>query len=295
MWNHLAAYDGTTIVLVIAVSLAAAATQRVTGFAFGLVMIGLLPPVLGGTTTQTSAIRLANLLSSVSALVPLVLVAVQFWRYVDRPTLVRTVISAACGLPFGLVLFEWASPVWLGRLSGLVILLLTIDIILRKPPVAATPAEPKWGLIAGFAAGFLHGCVGLPGPPIVLFAARQSWSPNEVRGFVACSMIWIAVSKLVLFAVRGHLTTEVWTWAAATLPAALAGCWIGALVARKLNTIVFQYLVLGTVAISGVQLLLTPGERAPEERAPASGRKVVAVGSGLPKTRVMLDPRRNSP
>jgi uncharacterized membrane protein YfcA len=258
----LAAQDWITLTVVAAVTLLAATVQRVTGFAFGLVIIGLLPAVFDRAGTATPGIRLANLVSSVSAILLLVGMVWQFARYVDRGTLVRTIAGGLCGLPLGLAVFEFVSPVWLARLTGAVILLLTLHMLLRRPFVESAPAHPNWSIGAGLAAGFLHGAVGLPGPPVALFAANQKWPPNTVRGYVACSLVGIALLKVGLFAWRGHVDREVLSWTLITLPAVITGYGLGALLARRLNAMWFHYLVLLIVALSAVQLLATSTQRA---------------------------------
>src|SRR2546422_4960852 len=39
----------------------------------------------------------------------------------------------------------------------------------------------RWGLGAGVLAGVIGGAVGTPGPPVVLYATTQGWSPRTIK------------------------------------------------------------------------------------------------------------------
>ena len=242
--------------IVLGVFLFASAVQRVLGFGFALVVLGLLPMVFDVAETTRSGVRLAHLTSSIAALVPLLLMVWQFHELVDRRALLVTILGAACGLPVGLVIFEVMTPEMLSRLTGGMLLLLVIDVWRRKPGGGELPPLAlKWGGLAGLCAGVLHGSIGVPGPPVVIYAARRGWSPNAFRGFVAASMILISLSKVGLFAARGHIDAEVLRWSSIALPAVVAGYLLGAAIADRVPFVWFRRLVLGVVALSAVQLL----------------------------------------
>ncbi len=235
----------------------AAAVQRILGFAFGLVVLGLLPRLFDQTGTDNAGIHLANLAGSIIAVIPLMMLCFQFFREADWRAIAVTGVSSFAGLPAGMWVYEAIPPTWLARLTGGIILLLILDSFLRRNPnTETTPVSLRWGMLAGGAAGVLHGSVGLPGPPIVIFATRQQWSPNAFRGFTACSMIWLSLAKIGLFAWRGHIDQEVGTWSLMGVPFVLVGYVLGQRVARWINPGLFRFLVLAVVTLSAVRLLM---------------------------------------
>ncbi|MEZ6057698.1 MAG: sulfite exporter TauE/SafE family protein [Planctomycetaceae bacterium] len=284
--------------------------QRLLGFGFALSTLSLLTFLFTTLREGSESIHLAILVMSVASLLPSSLVVTQFYRQIDRRRMLATLSGAMIGLPMGMIIFEEFSAVGLARMSGVLLLILVVDTLRRgtqpldppernltaietsptpeiapketrnnvddSPPSSGTGPGIGWGLVAGGCAGVLHGAIGIPGPPIVLYGTRQSWTPNQFRAFASGALILVSYFKFGLFALRGHITTEVLAWAMWGIPCMLLGYWMAARLADRVSEKLFRLAVLLLVGVSGVGLLRYSPDELPEETTKVPS---VAVGS----------------
>ena len=132
VWTAIVEAGGLPV-LVLVSFMFAAFVQRVLGFGFALVVLGMLPAAFDAAGTILPGVRLAHLTSSLAAVLPLVVMVLQFHQQIDRSALIVTILGAAIGLPLGLLVFEIMTPQSLSRLTGAALLLLVWDVWRRKP------------------------------------------------------------------------------------------------------------------------------------------------------------------
>ena len=68
---------------------------------------------------------------------------------------------------------------WVG---GMLLVALVSRFVARPQPRAEVGALATW--IAGSIAGVLVGLIGMPGPPLVIYALAHDWTKDEFRGFL---------------------------------------------------------------------------------------------------------------
>jgi len=237
----------------------ASATQRLLGFGFALVLISLLTPLLGRLSPLHNGIAMANLLATLSALVPILMVVYQFVAKAERTKLVLTFIGAIVGLPLGLLFFERASPVWLARGTGAVLLVMIVESLFQKSGTDHSRKRPPgriWALVVGGVAGVLHGAVGVPGPPVVVYGSKQNWTPDQFRGYLGGALVLVTLTKAAMFATRGHIDSAVVSWSLFSIPFTLAGYQLGRYADARINPIWFRRFVLILVTLGTLNLLL---------------------------------------
>src|SRR5712664_4091633 len=79
------------------------------------------------------------------------------------------VLGTVAGTPLGVWVLASVSGGMLNRLIGG---MLVVAVLLEGR---------RWGLGAGILAGVIGGAVGTPGPPVVLYATTQGWSPRAIK------------------------------------------------------------------------------------------------------------------
>ena len=182
----------------------ASLVMGLAGFGIGLVSLALLPYVM----SPADAIVLMTLYAAAFALAIFVPVRRDF-----TPGQVGDlVLGTVAGTPLGVWALASVEASLLNRLIGLMLLVaVALEWGGRSP---ARLAGRRWGLGAGVLAGVIGGAVGTPGPPVVVYATTQGWSPRTIK---ANLQAFFVVNQAVILAGywwAGLLTPEVWRLAA---------------------------------------------------------------------------------
>lgn len=242
-------YDPGVWCLLAAAVLLASFVQSSMGFGFALVAMGVLPFVLG--------IRTALLTVSLVAVIPISIAAWECRRDVPWSLVRWCLVGAAVMLPVGLGVFAYVSADLLMRGTGLVILLLSVDGLLRPNKQGLPPVRLRmWSLITGGASGFLTGSVSVGGPPVVIFAARQGWTPTVFKAFVLTFLLIQGVAKIFVLQAVGMLDVSIWRLSLLAGPLAIVGGKLGTHAADHIDARVFRRLTLIMLVLIGGLMLL---------------------------------------
>lgn len=217
------------------------------GFGIGLVSLAFLPFLMSPVT--------AVVLMTVYALAFSVVMFVQLRRDVAPAVLIDLIAGSVVGTPLGVwVLATLPVPV-LNRLIGaMLIVAVLLEWAGRYPEHLA---GRRWGLGAGALAGLIGAAVGTPGPPVIVYAATQRWSPRTMKANLQAFFIANQAVTLAGYWWAGLLTSEVWRLTAAfAVPAAL-GVVAGVLLFNRVDHVRFRRVVFALLFFSGLTLLLT--------------------------------------
>ncbi len=214
----------TQHVVFIACVAVAGYVQNLTGFALGLVLLGLVgltqAAPLAGVTNVISVLTLVN--------------AIGLFR-ASRPQLERAVVAPALGgsllgVAAGVVLLAWLSGqvvVWLQLLLGVAILGCAL-VLVSEAAQRPTRSSPASFAGVGLLAGVLGGLFSTAGPPLVYHFYRQPMSQRAVRDALVTIFAVNAVLRLVLMAVAGRLGPELlWLSLEAVPMLFLQAYWMG--------------------------------------------------------------------
>jgi uncharacterized membrane protein YfcA len=216
------------------------------GFGVGLVAMAFLPFIMTPAT--------AVVLMTVYAVIFAVVLFVPLRRDCDLRAIVGLTVGSIVGSPAGVWILAVTPAEILSRLIGLMLVIVVVLELAGKFPRRLT--APGWGVGAGILAGLLGGAVGLPGPPTVLYAATQGWSP---RTFKANLQAFFIVNQSVIvigYWMTGLLTREVMRLTAAYLIPALAGILLGMSLFNRVDPVRFRRIVFALLFVSGVILLV---------------------------------------
>ncbi len=220
--------------------------QGLTGFGIGLVALSFLPYVMAPTT--------AVVLLTVYAVFFTLAVLIQLRNDVTLRALTYLLIGTVIGTPLGVWVLASAPASLINRLIGFMLVLVAL---LEWRGLYPTQLVGRgWPLGAGVLAGLLGGAVGTPGPPAILYAATQDWSPRTVKANLQAFFFVNQSTILVGYWWSGLLTSEV---AGLTLtfavPAAI-GLVVGVALFGRVNPAVFRRLVFMLIFVSGIALLV---------------------------------------
>jgi uncharacterized membrane protein YfcA len=224
----------------------ASLVMGLTGFGIALVAMAFLPWLMSPVT----AIVVLTLYAFVFSLV----LVVPLRGDLTPRALVDLLVGTVAGTPVGV----WALAVLpvsvLNRLIGLV---LVAVVALELRGVMPTRLVGRaWGLGTGFLAGLVGAAVGTPGPPVIVYATTQGWSPRTIKANIMGFFVANQGVILVGYWWAGLLTREVWTVAALFALPALAGGATGAALFGRLDPTRFRRIVFALLLISGLVLLI---------------------------------------
>jgi len=232
--------------LAVAAVAVASFTQGVTGFGFGMVAMAILPYV--------EPARQASVLSGILSLANNLLVLGSVHRSFSWRDLAPALVGALAGVPVGVYILASLNEASIRRLIGLAVLLACLQIAFSRRSQPRHLAWP-WALAAGFAGGILGGAFGIGGPPVVAYSSLQDWQPERCKAFLCSFFIASNTYRMVLVGAAGLLTRVVATQAVMSLPALLAGTYLGIAAFGRIPARLFRQVMLGTLALLALSLL----------------------------------------
>lgn len=216
------------------------------GFGIGLVALAFLPFVMSPVV--------AIVLTTLYALVFSIVILAPLRHEIESMALARLLIGTVLGTPLGVWGLAVLPASVITRLIGAVLIVITALEWWRLNPRGLT--APGWGYGAGVLAGVLGGAVGTPGPPVIVYAASQEWSPRVVKATLLAFFIVNQAVILVGYWWAGLLGADVlWLSVWLALPA-LAGVAAGVALFSRIDAVRFRQIVFGVLFVSGVVLLL---------------------------------------
>lgn len=196
---------------------AASFVQGLAGFGIGLVSLAFLPFLMEPAT----AVVLMTVYAAVFTVVIFIPLRRDFTLHGMQELVVGTIVA-----------LEWLG-LYPARLRG-----------------------RGWGVGAGLVAGLIGWAVGTPGPPVILYAAAQDWSPRTVKANIQAFLIVNQALILIGYWWAGLLGREVWRLTALYAVPAILGLAAGMLLFTRLDRVRFRRVVFVVLFVSGLVLVL---------------------------------------
>lgn len=216
-----------------------------TGFGIGLVSLAFLP-FLMPPATAVAVVTIYAAAFALAIFVPL-----------RRDFLPRGVADLVIGTIVGTPLGVWAlASLPASALNRLIGLMLLVAVLLEwRGLYPDRLAGRGWGLGTGVLAGAIGGAVGTPGPPVILYATTQGWSPRTIKANVQAFFVVNQVVILAGYWWAGLLTREVWRLTAVFAVPAIVGVALGVALFNRVDHVRFRRIVFALLFVSGAVLL----------------------------------------
>jgi uncharacterized protein len=217
-----------------------------TGFGIALVAMAFLPYLM-----EPAA---AIVLLTIYAFVFSVVVVVQLRRDVAPRTLMDLSLGSIVGTAPGVWVLASLPTSLLNRLIGAVLLVVVALEFRRALPERLIARG--WGMGAGFLAGLVGAAVGTPGPPVIVYATTQGWSPRTMKANIMA--FFVLNQGVILFGYwwAGLLTRPVLELTVSLALPALAGVLAGVALFGRLDPVRFRRVVFVLLLLSGLVLLV---------------------------------------
>lgn len=260
--------------------------QSSMGFGYAIVSLAVLPFVLD--------VRDANVVVSLSMIVPLLFAVWAYREGIDWRTMVCCLAGSALGLPLGLLIFSTIDADVLVRGTGVAILILAIDGLRpRREADVPRQASRLWSACAGCASGLLAGSVGMGGPPVAAYAARQPWSPNQFKAFLISFSLALSVLKALGLTATGWTTGSALFYTAAAAPFGFLGCQLGIVASRNINARRFRQITMTVLVMLSLGMIVRgqPGDADTPagQTAAHHDRQQAPAGAGAPHAKQQDD------
>jgi uncharacterized membrane protein YfcA len=197
--------------------LVAAGIQGTTGFGFALLSVPLMSLFIEPEQAVVISASLGLLTSSIQA-----------WserHHGDRPTIIRMLIGAAVGSPFGLFVLVVASP---GQLRFILAGVIILFLILNLRGLRLKQGGRAVDLGAGAVSGVLNTSLSTNGPPLVMALHARHLPPEQFRGTLAAVFAGSGLLTVLLFAGAGQYSVDIALALAISLPTLAIGYLIAA-------------------------------------------------------------------
>ncbi|MFZ3206718.1 MAG: TSUP family transporter [Pseudomonas sp.] len=229
----------------------ATVAQSLTGFAFGLILLGLVATLqvvpLAEVAVVISILTLGNAMGTLGGPKP------QLDRAVLLPVLLSSLLGVSLGI-WGLGALDDMQVAWLRLLLGGVIIAGSLMLVVQSKPRAQLSGQPSFWLAGGLC-GLLNGLFSSGGPPIVYHLYRQPLGYEVIRNTLITVFAANAAARLGLVMAQGQLSLSTLWLSAEALPLVLLVSWLVRRYPPKLSLRAVRWLVFVLMALAGLSLI----------------------------------------
>ncbi len=241
------------LVQVLVGSAIAGFVQGLSGFAFGLVAMGVwawsVSPQLAGPMVVFGSL-IGQLLSIHSVRAD-----------IDLRRVLPLILGGVIGVPLGAAALPHLDATLFKVGVGLLLTVYCPAMLLtRELPRIRGGGRIADG-VAGLIGGVMGGIGGLSGPAPTLWCTLRHWSRDAQRAVIQSFNLAMHTLTLTVYIVDGAVTAETGRMFAIVAPTLVVPCLIGARLYSRVSEIQFRRMVLGLLFLSGLGLLASSGSR----------------------------------
>lgn len=227
--------------------------QNLTGFAFSLILLGLVAML--HVVPIPDAANAAMLLTLVNAWSYFRLHRVRPpWRLM-RPVLWSSSIGVALGVAL-LGLLGSTSLYWLRGLLGICIVACAAMLLLQAKP-RSTMSHPRSFVMVGVLSGILGGLFSSSGPPLVYHLYRQPLDALMVRNCLLLAFAANAAARLVLIGASGQFSARAGLLSVCAMPVVYGVTRLNHRFPSKASPAMLRYAVAALLLLAGGILVVT--------------------------------------
>ncbi|MBI9083384.1 MAG: sulfite exporter TauE/SafE family protein [Desulfobacterales bacterium] len=221
--------------------------QGMTGFGVMLVALPLMALVIHIKTAVPLILLLGLVINTI-------LVA-QLARYIETQKWLPLFVCSLPGIPAGAYFLKNFAPQWLELLVGIVVLATTASAWMGRDRPQKELGK-RWSAAAGFAAGFLGGSIGAPGPPVIVYTSFQPWNKHAVKSTMVAFFTLAGAGIGGFYIYFGMFTRPVLVNFAHCVGPLIGGVLTGIALFERLDETLYQRAIQLMLVVLGVMMLI---------------------------------------
>ncbi|MDN6193466.1 MAG: sulfite exporter TauE/SafE family protein [Alkalibacterium sp.] len=241
--------DSSILLLVIGAVFLGSLMRSTLGFGDSVVsmpLLALLP------IPFSTAVSLVGLVGCTVALLSIF----SGYKNVDKIILKKLSLSTLLGIPFGLLLVQFAEKKWISLILGLLLISYSIYSIIgskkHHQAIEKRFENTTYGIPFGFFSGMLGSAYNMNGIPIVLYGTMSNWSPNTFKDTLQTHFLFSSLFIVLSHFLSGFWTRELGAYFLWSLPAIFIAIKLGNYLYSKIDVEAFKQYVLFFIFILGL-------------------------------------------
>lgn len=176
------------------------------------------------------------------------------WGDVDWRQVKTLALSAAVGVPAGLLLVGYVSERVVKVALGVLIIAYALRSLLRIP--LPTLRDTRLGAVAGVVSGMCGAAYTLSGPPVILYGSASGWSASDFRATLTAYFLILSVMLNIGFVSAGYWTRDALVLSAVAAPGMFLGNMVADWLGPRIDGEAFGRLLDVVLVVLGVMLLV---------------------------------------
>ena len=167
----------------------------------------------------------------------------------------HSLLLLAAALPgafLGTYLLKSIAPGVIMKILGAILILFSIYKIF-SPEMKRTLSK-IWALPTGFLSGILGGAFGTEGPPVVVYAALQPWTKEQVVGMLQSFFLFANFIIIASYWYHGLLSRSVLSVSSTVVPFSIAGILLGLHINKRIGQRHFSIVLSVVIGVMGLVL-----------------------------------------
>lgn len=235
-----------SLVLFCSIVFIAAIVQGISGFAFGMVLLMVLPFLF----SYSQALALAILMNAIV----LIYSAVVYRKHCNWHWLPLGIFCFACGDLAGILVLKRVGdhPIWYA-LMGCMFILMAVFLLWGQQRVHIK-ANNKNLVVFSVLGGAVAGAFGAGGPIIATFFLEAARSKEEYLGTIQVLSLFGLSLDVIFRALNGMYTRTLISYAAIGLVFMFVGVYLAKRLVDHMNPLTMRKVVCGTIIFTGIAM-----------------------------------------
>lgn len=180
-----------------------------------------------------------------------------YWKQWDMRYVQLMLPAGVVGVAIGVLLLSRLDEQTLRYILGVFTLIAVIYKLANDSLKSITYTPQDWhGYLAGAASGFGSAIANVGAPPFTAYMLMQKVTPTVFIGTTTLFFAIINLLKLPGFLSTNVINIEQLLGIAWVLPLIPINVWIGSYIVKRINPLVFEWLIISLLAWAGVTLLI---------------------------------------
>lgn len=222
--------------------------QGITGFGFALIAVPLLSLFIPEIRNITPIIVIYSLLTNI-------IIVYKSRHYIDFKKIIPLVIFGIIATPIGTYILLYVKVNTLKIIIGSIITI-TAFAMFKNLKIKIKNESISYGIV-GLLSGFLNGCTGLSGPPVVLFLTNQNTDKEVFRANLTFYGIATNIFAIIIFIAERIVNISVLNFTIIYLPALIIGVFVGIKISTKINEVIFRKLTIYLITFLGLYTVIS--------------------------------------